>query len=559
MLLSFAAALSHLRETRFVKSSMQTVLLAVALMFPVSLQALEVNYYYQTDDGIVLGLEVNGILYEENMAIEGYDYYGYVVGDVQAQVVGYSTSHPITYDQWNPDSTITIGAFYLDTEEILNLEGSIDSEIMNVLLNNQLVPVTSVREGAFRDCPYLRNVVISSEIVSVGDAAFKGSSVKTVDIEYDKNHKDIAIGKSCFSKCSSLETLQINKYIEEIPYAMCLGCPSLTFVVLSPGGPIKIGALAFANCTSLPYFDASNAVEVIGKGAFVNCFALQNIWMPRATNTAKTIGDYAFGNCYSLAYYDFNNVLESIGDGAFVHCHGLTNITIPSSITSIGEYTFTECENLTDVKLHDALTSIGQRAFSACYQLKGVEIPNSVTSIGEAAFSGARAGYALWSESSLTDTTFLKIASSFEQYGIDEGGMKRITIGNSLDTIANYTFGGQVPDTIVCMTPVPPVWMGTYVFTSNAYSNSVLCVPRVLVESYAAAPGWENFQHIAGIEVLGNGDVTGNGTLDVTDAIRLISMVLNNEEVSANADLNGDGQVNVTDITILINTLLNAR
>lgn len=544
-------ALSHLRSKRFAESSVRTVLLTVILMLPFCLHAID---GYRSYDPNVVYLEKDGLCYVVQIDRNN--------RTAEAAIYGYSTSEPITYDEWNTDSTLTIEPFHLEYGDLDGYdEYDIDQEAKDLLYYLWEIPVTAIRKEAFYQCTDLKNVKISSGVKSIGRRAFRKSSIKSLQIEYSSDNRDVEIGEECFRECRRLETLQIGRSVEEIPAGMCLSCPALDFVVISPAPNNtlkKIGALAFANCTSLTYLDANNAVDAIGKGAFVNCYALKNIWMPRAQNTAKSIGDYAFGNCYSLVYYDFNNVLQSIGNGAFFNCDGLTYLTIPGSVTAIGDYAFTGCDNLTDLKLHDALTTIGQRAFSACYQLKGVEIPNSVTSIGEAAFSGARASYALWGESALTDTTFLEIASSFESYGVDQGGMKRIVIGNSLDTIANYTFGGQVPDTIVCMAPVPPVWMGTYVFSRNAYSGSVLCVPRVLVESYAAAPGWENFQHIEGIEVFGDGDLTGNGILDVTDVTLLIGMALNSEDVSAKADLNGDGQITVSDITILINMLLNA-
>lgn len=547
----FMAALSHLREKGFAENSVRTVLFTVILMFPVCLHAL--GGYYSYDPNVVY-LEKDGIGYKVQVDRNNQT--------AEAEIYGFSTSQPITYEEWNTDSTLWIESFHLEYGDLDGYdEYDINQEVKELLYDLWEIPVTSIGENAFYECADLNNVKITGTVKSIGRRAFWKSSIRTLQIEYSSENRDIEIGEQCFRECRRLETLQIGRRMEEIPAGMCLCCPALDFVTISPAPNNtlkKIGALAFANCTSLPYFDANNAVEVIGKGAFVNCYALKNIWMPRAQNTAKSIGDYAFGNCYSLVYFDFNNVLQSIGNGAFFNCDGLTNLTIPSSVTAIGDYAFTGCDNLTDLKLHDALTTIGQRAFSACYQLKGVEIPNSVTSIGDAAFCGAQASYALWNENALKDTTFLEIASSFESYGVEQGGMKKIVIGNSLDTIANYTFGGQVPDTIVCMAPVPPVWMNNYVFTRGVYSGSVLCVPRVLVASYAAAPGWANFLHVEGIEVFGDGDLSGNGTLDVTDVTLLISMALNNEDVSAKADLNGDGQITVSDITILINMLLNA-
>lgn len=56
------------------------------------------------------------------------------------------------------------------------------------------------------------------------------------------------------------------------------------------------------------------------------------------------------------------------------------------------------------------------------------------------------------------------------------------------------------------------------------------------------------------------GDVNSDGAVNITDAIILISAVLNGsfENVNMdNADVNGDGKINISDVTILINYLLN--
>ena len=53
------------------------------------------------------------------------------------------------------------------------------------------------------------------------------------------------------------------------------------------------------------------------------------------------------------------------------------------------------------------------------------------------------------------------------------------------------------------------------------------------------------------------GDLNGDGMIDIQDLIILINMILANE-YSTLADLNEDGVVNILDITIYVNIILGA-
>lgn len=53
------------------------------------------------------------------------------------------------------------------------------------------------------------------------------------------------------------------------------------------------------------------------------------------------------------------------------------------------------------------------------------------------------------------------------------------------------------------------------------------------------------------------GDVNGDGEVNVTDLIPLVSMILGQFDSNAAADVNGDGEVNVTDLIPLVNMILN--
>lgn len=559
--LLFLALLAHVRTTR----SIQLILLAVVFMFPQSLFAFEEYYCSCDENGVVhYGVGVNGIVYEVLIDMDGseYDDFGYVAPkNIEATLLSYSRAfgydEPITYGEWDTDSVLDIGSFYIVNSEYDMPTSSFPMMENLIYYLYGEIPVTSIADGALWGCTDLRDVRISSTVKRIGDDAFRNSSIRMLDVS-DGYYEPIEIGEECCRDCSRLVRVYISRGIEEIPYGMCLSCPALTYAsVYSQSTLKKIGALAFANCTSLPSFYASKGVDVIGKGAFANCYALKMIWLPKSTNTARIIGDYAFSNCHSLEYFNFNTVIQSIGKAAFINCSGLTYLTLPSSVTTISDHTFAGCSGLTDVKFHDALTTIGKRAFSACFALTNVEIPNSVTFIDEGAFNGGKSFYYPWDEQYLNDTTDLSIASSVESHEEYQGEMKKITIGESVDSIAIYAFCGIIPDTVICLANTPPACGGYWCFSRQAYSNTILCVPRVLVGSYAAATGWENFLHIQGIEVLGSGDLDGDGSTDVNDVTSIIELILGGPQPPASADVDGDGVVDVNDVTRLINKILN--
>ena len=547
---------------KFAVNSINLFLLAALAILPQSLSAYEEYNYSRDEDGVnhyFIGL--NGIIYDVRIDTSGtgYDDNGdYIEPTVEAVLIRYSRAlgidDPISY--WSTDSVLDIGSFYLAGPDVYLTTRFPEMEDLLYYLYGS-IPVTTIESGAFCECTDLRDVRISSTVKHIGDGAFRGSSIRTLDIgdDYDE---PIEIGKECCWSCIRLNSVRISRDIEEIPYGMFMNCPALSYAQISSMSPLKkLGALAFANCTSLTSFYASRGMEVIGKGAFANCYALKMVWQPQSTNTARIIGDYAFSNCYSLEYYNFNNVIQSIGSGAFINCRGLTHVVIPSSVTTVGNYTFAGCSGLTFVKLHDAMTSIGKRAFSACYSLNNVDIPNSVSFIDEAAFNGSKSYYEPWDDQNLRDTTDLCVACSEESYEEYRGAMKKITIGESLDSVALHAFGGIIPDTIICLADTPPACGGYWVFSRQAYNNTVLCVPRVLVESYASATCWENFLNIEGIEAPGDGDVNGDGSINVSDAIRIIQQILNDQEPQASADVNGDGSINISDAIQLISKILN--
>ena len=198
---------------------------------------------------------------------------------------------------------------------------------------------------------------------------------------------------------------------------------------------------------------------------------------------------------------------------------------MPATITYLGKFAFYHCTGLTSVVIPSSLTYINEGVFNNCTGLRSVTIPNSITSIYWAVFSGCR---------SLTSVT-IPAAVNF----IDEAAFMDCT---GL-TVVN------------CLAAAPPMMTGDFSFYPE-YQQAVLYVPQGSVDAYCAHEYWSLFQDILGISA--NGDLNGDGLLDVSDVVMLIKVVLDSTNLP-DGDLNGDGIVDVSDVVALISKVLNGN
>ena len=67
--------------------------------------------------------------------------------------------------------------------------------------------------------------------------------------------------------------------------------------------------------------------------------------------------------------------LETIGKKAFRNCVALEEIDIPEGVTRIGGHAFYACSSLQRVKLPSTVTKIGSSAFRRCDCLRSIDIP----------------------------------------------------------------------------------------------------------------------------------------------------------------------------------------
>ena len=154
--------------------------------------------------------------------------------------------------------------------------------------------------------------------VAIGDNAFGGRRIRSAYIPEGIR----SIGRSAFSRCKKLISLQLPTTVEEIGQECFQADDGMKSLLLS--GRIKeIPSNAFTGCSKLEKLVIPEGVEVLGLDAFALCTGLKEVSLP--------------------------STLTRIERGVFWRCYGLKEIRIPASVEEIGEYVFYDCENLTDV------------------------------------------------------------------------------------------------------------------------------------------------------------------------------------------------------------------
>lgn len=207
------------------------------------------------------------------------------------------------------------------------------------------VPVTTIGNGAFKDCTNFTSVVMPDSIISIGNGAFSHcSSLTSVVIGNGVG----TISNMAFYYCTSLKSVVIPESVTTIANWAFQNCSSLTSVTI-PDSVASIGFNAFKDCTRLTRIVIPDSVTFIGFSAFYGCSNLV-IKVAEGNTHYKVEGgclieiesnEITFGNQYST----IPSTASSIGGDAFTGTYAAP-IKIPLSIITINSLAFRDCENL---------------------------------------------------------------------------------------------------------------------------------------------------------------------------------------------------------------------
>jgi BspA type Leucine rich repeat region (6 copies) len=213
------------------------------------------------------------------------------------------------------------------------------------MLLNDTDSVTTIKNNAFYDSPYLRSISLGNGVTTIENGAFGGCDVLT-SVNLPSSATNIT---HPFDYCNSLTAITVDPLNSAYSSAGgVLLSKSQTTVIEFPGG--KFGS-----------YDIPDGITSIADAAFIGCY-LTSLTIPHG--------------------------VTSIGSDAFAYSQGLTGVTIPNSVTNIGSYAFLDCSRLASISIPDSLATIGDYTFASCSLLTNITIPKTITSIGNAAFSG---------------------------------------------------------------------------------------------------------------------------------------------------------------------------
>lgn len=198
-----------------------------------------------------------------------------------------------------------------------------------------------------------------------------------------------SIQSGAFSNYSKLVYSHINAQITSIPNNLHENCVKL-LTFKAPATVKTIGAFAFYNCQSLTTFEYPDVLAIFNYKSFFKCENLDNVTKystntPLSADFESTIRPSAFANCTSLKFFDFPTNVVNISDSAFRFCRSLNSSTFPTTIRHLGNYSFDGCSSLGNLNL-SSIKRIGANAFSYCTSIQKLNIGDDCVYIGDWAF-----------------------------------------------------------------------------------------------------------------------------------------------------------------------------
>lgn len=125
---------------------------------------------------------------------------------------------------------------------------------------------------------------------------------------------------------------------------------NITSVVI-PKSCTVIGTSAFMLCHALKSVTFEGDINSIGTGTFTACMALESVTFN--SSFIENVGDDAFWGCENLKTVEFapDSRVNVIGKGAFMNCANLSEVKLPNKVGNIYTRAFTNCPELTCLEI----------------------------------------------------------------------------------------------------------------------------------------------------------------------------------------------------------------
>lgn len=215
--------------------------------------------------------------------------------------------------------------------------------------------------SAFAYCTSLKTVILSTQVISVGERCFEGCKSLT---RFDFGSRVTATGTASFLDCKALATVNIpeNNSIVTVNHKTFQNCSALT------------GELVFANATFIDSYAFNKAATNEDTHLILR--------FPEMRNIGSSGDNHIFSESGVEKIY-FGTKVEKMTLNNYNSCSRLTVIEIAGVAEgfAFNSYTFRDCTALKSFCIPEGITSLPQRMFENCSSMTAVYLPSTLTAI----------------------------------------------------------------------------------------------------------------------------------------------------------------------------------
>ena len=153
---------------------------------------------------------------------------------------------------------------------------------------------------AFTKCSLLTgniggNLIVPSTVTSIGDEAFKGTSIEGLTVE--EGNEGITIGYDTFRECVNLKYANLSNRLKQIGYDAFWGDSKLVWVRIADGNyPLEICGSAFYGAKHLKAISLPTKLTKIGNWTFYDCSELKDVYYASSQENYNTYVTVANGH-----------------------------------------------------------------------------------------------------------------------------------------------------------------------------------------------------------------------------------------------------------------------
>lgn len=346
---------------------------------------------------------------------------------------------------------------------------------------------TEIPAGAFSNCISLSDVVYSDNLVSIGEAAFTGTALRSVILPESLQ----TIGNQAYSDCKGIEQIWIGRNLSNIGNGAFSAIADNVPITAAGTTPAIGGAKAFPSKikASNDLFVPEESVDAYkAEWGFSNvegCPATDSEWIVSSGFITAYTGT---SNNISIPQYIGVNYIQGFTSDVFKGNTSIQSVVFPEEMETIPENAFNGCSSLSSVIFSGNLKRVSASAFEGCASLLSVSLPESVCTIGEYAFAN----------SGLQEFSVPESLVTIEGYAFEDCEIGRVDCGSLAQWMkidftnpyANPGFNGSQ----LFLNGVELKTLDTYVATINKYAfYGNLSLERVILNE-AVAVGHDAFK-----------------------------------------------------------------